>query len=437
MGTTNSKISLTPNWNRIIKKKGMINMRKMKIKRSNIKRSIRLGILAVLGLLIILSAYSTIGAYQQPTTKTETYTEPAISYTHSGKYDFIAYLNYNTLYGSSGTALRPGEATIFKKLVNYINASFNYKFQADKTATVEGTYKLEATVQTDMWSKISVLIPAQSFEGDEDTSFTVDFPFNLKEYEDLVTKINEETGVIAQNPTLILKFTVLTTAETEFGQIREGFAPTIQVSLSGNVLEFQGDLLTKQPGSIETEKTEIVKLDTTQQRNTWTIATILSSTFFVIFALLTSSKTTEESPADILYKKIQKKYKDWIVEAETQPLTGLTKTISMKSFDDLIKISEELGKPVIHYKTTTANPGIMHTFYIFDDDIHYKYILPNEETITKTAKCPECGEKIKCEGALGKTVNVKCPTCDNKGKVTLTKTNGVFEKLFASKITSK
>ncbi len=413
-----------------------IKIPKIRYKTNKIKRNLRLGILVVIGLLVILSAYNAIGAYQQPTTKEETYTVPVVSYSHSGEYNFLVHLKNNLLF-ENNTVLKPGEATIFKKLIDHINTSFNYKFQADQSATVEGTYKLEVTLQTDIWSKNYVLIPTTAFSGNEFTSVTFDFPFNTSLYEQIANTINEETGVTAQNPAIILRCTILTVAETQDEEIREGFAPTIQIPLGGNILEFNGELTTKQPGTLETTETITTQLDTSQQKNTWTIATIISLTFFAIFALFTTAEISHESPADILYRKIQKKYGDWIVEAETLPPTGSTKVISMKSFDDLIKISEEIGKPVIHYKTTTANPGIIHTFYIFDDDIHYKHILPNGETITKTAKCPGCGERIECEGEIGTTVRVKCPVCDNKGEITLTKTNSTFKKLFASKITSK
>ena len=409
---------------------------KIKYKTFKINNKIRLGILAVILILFIVSAVNIVSAYQQPTTKEKTYTVPLLTYSHSGQYDFQVKLKSNTLF-ESNTVLKPGEATIFKKLIDNINASFTYRFQSNKDATVEGTYKIEVTLQSDIWSKSFVLVPTTSFTGNEYTSITFEFPFNTSIYEQIVKTINDETGVIAQDPALILRCNILTTAVTEVKEIREVFVPTIQIPLGGNILEFNGELITKQPGSVEVEEVEVIKTDAGQQRNNWTIFTIFSLIFFVFFALFTKSETSAESPADVLFRKIQKKYGDWIVEAETLPPTGETKTISMKSFDDLIKISEEIGKPVVHYKTTTANPGIMHTFYVFDDDIHYKHILPHGEKITKIARCPGCGEKIKCEGEIGETIRVRCPICDNRGKIILTKTKNVFTKLFSSRITTK
>lgn len=391
--------------------------KKIKLRRNIINRKIRLGILVVVGLLIILSAYSAVGAYQQPTTKEETLTTPACSYTHSGTYNFLVYLKNNSLFGENIT-LSPGQATIFKKLVDHINASFTYQFQANQTATVQGTYTLEAQIQTDIWSKTYTITPSTSFNSS--TGFTIDFPLNTSIYEDIVNKINEETGVIAQTPILILKCTVLTTAETPFGEIREAFAPSIQIPLSGNVLGFGEGLSTKQPGTIEKTETIITKLDTSQQQNTWIIATTSFSVTFILFAVFTASCVEIRTQADKMLRKIQKKYKDWIVEADKLPLTSESKTISMKSFDDLLKISEEIGKPVV-YQKTVSNPDLVHSFYVFDEGIFYQYTIPSEEIVTQTTKCPKCGNKIECEGVIGKTIDLICRNCDNKGFYTFHK----------------
>lgn len=409
---------------------------KIKFRKNIINRNLRLGIFIVIGLLIALSAYSAIGAYQQPTTKEETFTVPAVAYTHSGTYDFLAYLVDNSLYGNN-TVLEPGQATIFKKLIDHVNASFTYRFQANQLATVQGTYKLEAEIQTSLWSKTYTITPETSFEG---TGYiTTNFELNTNVYQEIVNQIAEETGVVVTAPVLNLKATVLTTAETASGEISEAFTPEIQISLSGNTLEFEGDLITKQQGAIKTTETITTNIDTSQQRNIWTIATTLFSAIFIVFAFFTTAEIEQRTPAEKMLRKIQKKYGEWIVEAEEQPPTGIAKTISMKSFDDLIKISEEIGKPVVHYKTTTVNPGTIHTFYVFDEEIYYKHVLPTDETITTMAKCPNCGNKIECEGTLGKTVRVTCPSCDNEGKVILTKTSGLnpFKKLFKTEISSK
>ena len=48
--------------------------------------------------------------------------------------------------------------------------------------------------------------------------------------------------------------------------------------------------------------------------------------------------------------------------------------IPTKSLDDLVKISEELGKPIIYAVTNSEKK---HSFYVLDDQMYYQYILPS------------------------------------------------------------
>ena len=71
-------------------------------------------------------------------------------------------------------------------------------------------------------------------------------------------------------------------------------------------------------------------------------------------------------------KKIQKKYRDWIVEVEEAPKRSVSvDLVSTKSLEDLVKLSEELGKPIIHYVSNEKT----HTFYVLDEAIHYQHKL--------------------------------------------------------------
>jgi hypothetical protein len=396
---------------------------RLKFKRKMIGKNIRLGLLVIFGILIILSAYVAIGAYQQPTYKTEKLKVSTVSYSHSGFYDFQVHIIENSLYEDTNTLI-PGEKTLFKKLIDSVDGSYTYRFKSDKEAQVSGLYNLEAKIETDLWSKKYFIESDTPFVGNEYTIQTINFPLNTTIFQEIVNTIEDETGVSTQTPTLILKYTTLLDAKTASGEIKEAFSHSIDIPLRGNLLEFQGNLAENQPGSLDTFQTITTSIDTSNEKTAWTVAIILFLILFFVLALFTSNEISLQTPGEKIFKKIQKKYGDWIVEAEKLPKTD-TKIISMKSFDDILKISEELGKPVIHYKTTTANPGTIHTFYVFDEEIHYMHVLPKNEKITKIAICPNCGQKIECEGTLGKKVNVKCPNCDNKGKITLTKTSRI------------
>ena len=75
-----------------------------------------------------------------------------------------------------------------------------------------------------------------------------------------------------------------------------------------------------------------------------------------------------------MIKKITKKYGEWIVEVEKPPKRALrAEVISIKTLGDLIKISEELGKPVLHY--VSSGKKTKHAFYVIDESLRYEHFL--------------------------------------------------------------
>ena len=77
---------------------------KFRVKRIKMPRTIRMITIAVLGIILIFSAFSTYAAYQKPTNTEESYS--TLTYGQSGRYNYIVYLENNTVYNKS--QLLPG-----------------------------------------------------------------------------------------------------------------------------------------------------------------------------------------------------------------------------------------------------------------------------------------------------------------------------------------
>ena len=60
-----------------------------------------------------------------------------------------------------------------------------------------------------------------------------------------------------------------------------------------------------------------------------------------------------------------------------------TEVLRVKTIDDLVKISEELGKPIIFYESEDKTT---YSYYVIDEDIFYKFEL--KFALTKLTKLP-------------------------------------------------
>ena len=354
-------------------KKNQLKIKPIGIKKKKIQQNLRMAIIAVLSILLIISVYSTYGAYAsyvQPVTTEESV--PVAEYTHTGTFNYVAYLKDNMVYSTN--TLYPGQGNIFKKITDHINASLSYRFSSSQVADIDGSYEITATIQTDMWSKGYVVTPKTTFSSNANTaSFSTNFPIDYINFENIVSQINNETGVTAADTTLIMRCNIDITAKTNNGTVHDSFAPSLSIPLRTNIIEINGNLTQYESGVLE--KTEEVTQQTSiEQSIYWGLASVVFSIILAAFIMFTKSDKTTISKTQKQVKKILKKYGEWIVETEKIPVMVGSKMIPTKSLDDLVKISEELGKPIIYAVT---NSDEKHTFYVLDDQMYYQYVLPS------------------------------------------------------------
>ena len=392
-------------------KKIRIKIKKPNLKKIKIPLKIRAAILLILGILVISSLYSATAVTGEKA-KTMEQSIPIVTYSHTNSFNYVAHLMNNTVYDF--TTITPGQATIFKKITKYLDMSINYKFNCDQATTITGSYTLTAEIQTEdnLWTRTYTITPRTTFNN---KTFQLNFQLNTSTYENIVSTINNEIGITATNPTLLIKCKITISTPTPNGNIYDTFTPTITIPLTGNILEINGALTQTKTGEL-TEKTtiNIPAEDISEERNN---SILIAGLFFIPIIpvyLFTENDTTKLTQTQKQVKKILKKYGEWIAEVEKPPKTPIgQEKINIRSIEDLIKISEEIGKPVIHHETNDET----HTFHVIDENIHYEHILSLNEKTKKTIRCPECKTQIDLDGKPGENIKIECPSCGKKGTI--------------------
>lgn len=321
------------------------------MKKKKLKKETRLSILFALLFISALSLYFTFNAFSTPIEVKKNVS--VFEYEHSGRFDYVAYLKNNSLFDTKtlGTGSK-----IFKEITEKLEIFYNYEFKSSGNVEVEGEYTVIARIKTNLWSKDYVLIPRTNFNS---TSFKFNFPLNIKKFEEEYDNISKEIGVEANEPTLLILCNVYVNAKTKYGPVNDAFTHSLSMPLKEKVFDVEG-LTFSRKGSIEKEiviKQESIIL----KRRLYTLTSIvflLSLTLFWIF----TEGVEKKDPAKIL-----EKYKDWIVEAESIPFE---KSVSLKSPEDIVKVAEELGKPIVATKSRQA-------FYVLDGDLAYVYEIPS------------------------------------------------------------
>jgi hypothetical protein len=350
-------------------------------RKKRINPILRKSILAVLVLLLLVSGATAIWWYLQPTEKTEETTvynclqEAEINYR-------VYYLPNNFFTNESAD---PGLAYM-TPLTNYINTSYTYRFKGDSQAEINGEYKVTAaltgyltrkkaggkdeTELVKLFEKEELLIPATPFQTkDQVLTINNQAPVNFRSYVDFISAINQDLRISSDLVQLSITYHVNSLIKTADGEVQEELAPVMTIPVEGSTFMVQGQLIDQKEGTITKPKLVLIPEARALFRN-YTIAAAVFL-FLLIFMLFKTTGRVKD-PLEKELNKIMKKYGDFIAAGRGAiPEADHEKTIVMQSFDDLIKVADELGQPVLY----DNNRGRNHTFCVISDILVYRYNL--------------------------------------------------------------
>lgn len=297
--------------------------------------------------------------------------------------DYRVYLKENELYNS--TYLDEGKIYI-TEFVDYIGAIFKYEFTGDKAENLRGNYNIIARVQgystnkdnnvTIIWEKDFILVPTTAFTIDgERKTIEENLNITLQNYNDFALRIMEASKINC-NSTLNIIMNISIEGETGVGHIKETITPTLTIPLNTSIFEISGNTDIEQPGVIE--ETRQVPLPVNRKMvNMYAIivSAILIALGYVAF--FTVSKP--DNPYRKQLKSIFKKYGDRFVALKSEIEATNEGIIPVNSIDDLVRVSDELGKPIM-YKYYPNYNDISSFYVVAEDEI---YILSLKDTELK------------------------------------------------------
>jgi hypothetical protein len=347
--------------------------------------------LFIVGLLATsVFGYSLIVAQRQPS-EIERFV-PEYTYKHDALLDYRVHLKQNVLFGE--TTLGSGQ-NYFTKVIDGIDVVFSYNFRGDPANEVKGTYEIRAILVsgdlsaelegkagkvTKLWEKASVIIPATPFTGQNGTvSIKETLPLVLQEFESQAKTVSEELGIAPRQHYVKLLGIVKTSASLPS---RELSAKELEASLVVP-LNQSYFTMTSKPASAEDSvgKTEVVVLsDVIERREEALRSTLIAGGIAGVFGILVLLRLAlrpvgrKTQPAYI----VPRRYRDRVAEANGQANYLAGDVVSLLSFEDLIKVADEAGKPIVH-QTFANDSDIRDAFYVNDGSVRYAYLVKEND----------------------------------------------------------
>ncbi|MDH5781573.1 MAG: DUF5305 domain-containing protein, partial [Dehalococcoidia bacterium] len=323
----------------------------------------------------------------------DTGSEGGVKYEEEGRFDYEVYLKYNELYESvvlrseplpiaESAELAPSPQTLgpglvyFPKIIDSIKASFSYRFDCDRPVS-EQSEEVEVTAIIEnpgKWSKSLVLVPKTREKG----NFTLSFPVDISYFTEVIAAIQKETGAGGGPYKLKIQAGVHTVAQTDLGMIDEVYTQPLEMKLEGNTLTFAEELSQSQAGSLGG-----VTIPTAPKERGWKVPWLAGLVVALVALGYLGWNQTQLKPAAVDVEteaaRAKKKYKQVMVDVEGLPEVKANETvIPLSSLDDLVRIADDLVKPVLHQVEAGR-----HIYCIVDGAVRYQYLLggDNKEKI--------------------------------------------------------
>ena len=327
-------------------------------------------IITGIGILIILISILSFLLYKEvysPRFKEEKVV--LYGYQQKTNIDYKAVLKPNVLYEQE--SIGPGEVYI-SELIDHIQANFSYEFIGERAAELEGNYEIIAELQgavkegettKTIWKKAFVLLPKQTFQvKDKTLSLKGNTILRLEEYNNFVKTVNESSKVNAP-VSFTVSMNVNIKANTDKGVVEEKLSPKMVIPLNTNYFSIDSQLTEEKPGQIEETKQVPIPVNQTK-----VIVYGVMIGLLVILGIFIIFFTEIKAPVDPRQKKLKqifKKHGNRLVALNDEPAITYETYSKVKSIDDLVRIADELGKPIMYQYR--PNPKDITQFYILDD----------------------------------------------------------------------
>jgi hypothetical protein len=329
----------------------------------------------------------------------------------TGVFDYLVNLKPNSIYDTAtlrppqapATAvaplastydinLKPGSArpeyssillgpdqTVFTKLIDNMNVTFNYQFQADQPVNnlntdVDITAVIEAPK---VWSRTYPLAHTS-----KSGNFNLSLPLDMASYMALLQAVRTETGVTPDSYNISVTANLHTTGDTIYGKINETFNPTMKGTITNNILQWNKDLIINLPGSIITTTTvpnpqKILGLSAVSIGN---LCGILSVVFLVLccgsavlYIRIKPARTTRLEKEAL---RIKKRYGTRLIASLNHGQADGERVIPLGSVEDLIRLADELAKPVIYQEPSADEDAYL--YFVTDGTTRYLFALKPE-----------------------------------------------------------
>lgn len=340
--------------------------------RLSINKNLKLILIVVLVILICTSSFLIFKEAKSHNTEEETIT--LYTYKSGAAFNYKVQLKPNMLYEEK--VLDEGQIYI-SEFVKQIESIFTFEFKGKNVADIKGAYEIKAVLEgytgegetsKTIWNKEFPLIDRKEFQvEDKQCLIEEKITINLDEFHQFIKEFTE-IAKISSSVKFTIEGQVNMKAKTDVGIINKIYSPSMLIPLSGSYFKVGGTLNDEQNGTID----ETRNIDIPINKNKIIVLAIVAGICLLVLIYIiffTIPVVIGEREKEL--KKIFKKHGDRMVALKDDFLNYYEKCIKVKSIDDLVRISDEVVKPIMYKYSSDYNE--ISKFYVINEKETYLF----------------------------------------------------------------
>ena len=342
--------------------------------KNRIRKSTKVIYIIIAVIILIFSFYEFLKGIQSNTINTQK--EQIYQYTNKFKYDYKVNLIENKYMEDEQVKNQIAYVT---DLMDTTTLNLNYEYIADKKTNIQGEYSVIGRMdvvysrngeEQKIWKDEDVLIETKPINETTDTiKIFEELNIDLKDKNKLLKDFEQQMGMsITAHYSVILNIKLATDIDEKNVEVE--YKPIIQIELA--------DKTTKIMGKNDQEETEYVSKEYEFASGN-KILNIVIGLIGIVISIAIFKYLSKFRTANIIrnefkqeLNRILKICQDKIVQVDTKPITSPEDTVTVKDFGEIVKVSEELFKPILYYYDNEEEEA---WFSVMTGKIVYKYIL--------------------------------------------------------------
>lgn len=346
-----------------------------KKQKNRMRKSTKYAYTIIAIVILILSSISLLKNLSEENMKTKT--EEIYNYTNKFSYDYQVNLSKNEFI--KDTQITDKTLAYVTDLIDTTTLDLNYEYIASKESDLKYTYSIIGKMQVvytkdgeeqKIWDEDEVLVEEKQQDVfSNQINIQEELKLDLKEKNELLNQFKQEMGMtIDAKYTITLKVDLSTQIEEK--DVQANYEPEIQIDLA--------EKTTKITGKNNQEDSQYISKEYQVNKSGNMLIIVLDIVLILIgislLKYVTKSKTTNRIKNEYRQElnRILKICQDKIVQVSTRPNEKPESIVYVKDFGEIVKVSEELFKPILYYFDNQKEEA---WFSVMSGSTTYRYIL--------------------------------------------------------------